>query len=264
MQVDVRKIVVCAEETLHDGGPRLDKPVRKAWAAAVVRNPYAGRFEPDIMPMMEALKPLGIEIDVQVLEGSVWLKRVLARDYEISGIFNETVSDPDQMYSLMILTEAELNLFNYSNKDCDAAIKAAREESDITKRKSLYEDVRQFVYDEVPIFYIHYQSPAYLANSDVLELVVTVFFIGLAIIGLKLLPAYQTVWILPGLIIPLLQPSQVHALMSMPRFVLVLFPLFIVLGWVIRPRVIAIPWYVISVSLLVLFTAQFALWYWVS
>ncbi|MFN8591794.1 MAG: mannosyltransferase family protein [Thermomicrobiales bacterium] len=102
------------------------------------------------------------------------------------------------------------------------------------------------------------------ANSDVLELVVTVFFIGLAIIGLKLLPAYQTVWILPGLIIPLLQPSQVHALMSMPRFVLVLFPLFIVLGWVIRPRVIAIPWYVISVSLLVLFTAQFALWYWVS
>ena len=37
-------------------------------------------------------------------------------------------------------------------------------------------------------------------------------------------------WVLPGLVIPLLQPSEVHALMSMPRFVLVLFPLFIVLG----------------------------------
>ena len=62
MNVDIRKIVVCAEETRHDGGPALATPVRKAWAAAAVRNPYAGRYEPDIMPMMEALKPLGIEL----------------------------------------------------------------------------------------------------------------------------------------------------------------------------------------------------------
>ena len=62
MNIDIRKIVVCAEETRHDGGTVLDKPVRKAWAAAAVRNPYAGRYEPDIMPMMEALKPLGIEL----------------------------------------------------------------------------------------------------------------------------------------------------------------------------------------------------------
>jgi hypothetical protein len=46
--------------------------------------------------------------------------------------------------------------------------------------------------------------------------------------------------------------------------VLVLFPLFIVLGWLVRARPIAIPWYALSVTLLVLLTAQFALWYWVS
>jgi hypothetical protein len=103
-----------------------------------------------------------------------------------------------------------------------------------------------------------------LANSDVLELVVTVLFLGLAVIGLKLLPFYQTVWVLPGLLIPLLQPSEVHALMSMPRFVLVLFPLFIVLGMLLRPRWIRIPAVILSVALLVFFTAQFALWYWVS
>lgn len=116
----------------------------------------------------DQLKPIGIEVDVQVLEGSVWLKRILAGEYELSGIFNETVSDPDQMYSLMILTGAELNIFKYSNKECDAAIRAAREESKVPKRKALYENVRQFVYDEVPIFYIHYQNPAYLANNDVI------------------------------------------------------------------------------------------------
>jgi hypothetical protein len=103
-----------------------------------------------------------------------------------------------------------------------------------------------------------------VANSDVLELVVTVLFLGLAVVGLRLLPFYLTLWSLPGLVIPLLQPSQVHALMSMPRFVLVLFPLFIVLGKLIQPRIIQIPWFIVSVTLLVLLTAQFALWYWVS
>ena len=71
----------------------------------------------------------------------------------------------------------------------------------------------------------------------------TVLFLVLAVIGLKVLPIYLTAWVLPGLLIPLLQPSEVHALMSMPRFVLVLFPLFIVLGKLIRPTVIRIPWY---------------------
>jgi hypothetical protein len=52
--------------------------------------------------------------------------------------------------------------------------------------------------------------------------------------------------------------------MSMPRFVLVLFPLFIVLGMVTRPRIIQIPAMILSVALLVLLTTQFALWYWVS
>ena len=55
------------EETQHDGGPVLATPVRKGWAAAVVKNPYAGRYE-DIMPMMEALKPLGIALSRRLLE----------------------------------------------------------------------------------------------------------------------------------------------------------------------------------------------------
>jgi hypothetical protein len=103
-----------------------------------------------------------------------------------------------------------------------------------------------------------------MANSDVLELVVTVLSLVLALFGLRLVPLYMTAWVLPGLLIPLLQPSQVHALMSMPRFVLVLFPLFVVLARLLRPNWIRIPAVIISVALLVILTTQFALWYWVS
>jgi hypothetical protein len=103
-----------------------------------------------------------------------------------------------------------------------------------------------------------------IANSDLLELVITVLALALAIIGLFKLPHYMSAWVWPGLVIPLLQPSEVHALMSMPRFVLVLFPIFIVLGMVTRPRIIQIPAVILSVTLLILLTTQFALWYWVS
>ena len=61
MKVEVRKIVTSAEEIRHDGGPPLAMPRRKAWVAAVINNPFAGRYDPEIAGMMEELKPLGLE-----------------------------------------------------------------------------------------------------------------------------------------------------------------------------------------------------------
>ncbi len=61
MTVEVRKIVAAVEEVRHDGGPPLNLPVRKAWVAAVIRNPFAGHYEPEIAYMMDTLKPLGLE-----------------------------------------------------------------------------------------------------------------------------------------------------------------------------------------------------------
>jgi len=61
-EIDVRKLVVSVEDVWHDNGPRLAKPLRRGSCAAVVKNPYAGRYVEDIVPMMEALKPLGREM----------------------------------------------------------------------------------------------------------------------------------------------------------------------------------------------------------
>ena len=58
----VRKIHVQVEEIRHDGGPPPAKPQLRGAIAAVISNPYAGRHVEDITPMMEALKPLGIEL----------------------------------------------------------------------------------------------------------------------------------------------------------------------------------------------------------
>lgn len=60
--VDVRKLVLGVEDVWRDGGPRAALPLQRGSIAALVRNPYAGRYVEDIQPMMEALKPLGREM----------------------------------------------------------------------------------------------------------------------------------------------------------------------------------------------------------
>lgn len=57
--VQLRKRSLHIETIFHEGGPPAGRPVRVAAACAVVRNPYAGRFEPELLAFMEALKPLG-------------------------------------------------------------------------------------------------------------------------------------------------------------------------------------------------------------
>ena len=66
--VKVRKYVATVEETLHDFGPVLARPVTKAVVGGVVANPYAGRHEADIQPMMKALEPLAVDLTERVMK----------------------------------------------------------------------------------------------------------------------------------------------------------------------------------------------------
>lgn len=64
---EVRKSVVFVETVHHDGGPRMDRPLVKGAIAAVLTNPYAGRFEPDLLPWMNSLTPLAEDLARQLL-----------------------------------------------------------------------------------------------------------------------------------------------------------------------------------------------------
>lgn len=61
-QVRVRKRQLIVEEVHHEGGPVADPPLRRAAALAVVHNPFAGRYVEDIVGLMAALEPLGLEM----------------------------------------------------------------------------------------------------------------------------------------------------------------------------------------------------------
>lgn len=55
----IRRITVQIEEIHHDSGPAPSNPRLLAAVMAVVKNPFAGKFEPDLQAAMEDLKPLG-------------------------------------------------------------------------------------------------------------------------------------------------------------------------------------------------------------
>lgn len=66
--IEIRKKSVTIETTWHEGGPVAEVPLRLASAAAVVRNPFAGRYEPDLMPFMAELRSLGKELATELVE----------------------------------------------------------------------------------------------------------------------------------------------------------------------------------------------------
>ncbi len=102
------------------------------------------------------------------------------------------------------------------------------------------------------------------ARGDWLELLVTIGAFALVLIGIRRMPLYYFALVLPPLIVPLFSPSSVHPLMSMPRFVLPMFPLFVVIALLVRNRTAGIALATVSAILMALLAMQFSSWYWVS
>jgi len=75
--IQIRKRLLVVETIHHEGGPTPATPLRMAAAGAVVRNPYAGRYEPDLLPFMAELRSLGREL-AEELAGVLGKERVEA------------------------------------------------------------------------------------------------------------------------------------------------------------------------------------------
>jgi hypothetical protein len=59
MKAEIRKIAVHIEETHREMNRAISPATRKAVAVAVIQNPFAGRYEEDLEPLMEIGAELG-------------------------------------------------------------------------------------------------------------------------------------------------------------------------------------------------------------
>jgi len=66
--IEIRRILTQIETIHHEFGPVAAVPVRRGAVAGVLRNPFAGRYEADILPMMKALEPVGLALARRLLD----------------------------------------------------------------------------------------------------------------------------------------------------------------------------------------------------
>ena len=108
-------------------------------------------------------------------------------------------------------------------------------------------------------------SPGIAAEHNLMLLAFLFVAVALLVIALRVLPLAYGVYVLVALALPLSYPVAAQPLMSLPRFLVVLFPLSIALAaWLAaRPRA-RVPVLTASALLMAVFVAQFATWHWVA
>ncbi len=65
--IDIRRVFTQVEHIHHEFGPRTEVPLSRGAIGVVLTNPYAGRYEPDILPMMALLDPVGLNMARRLL-----------------------------------------------------------------------------------------------------------------------------------------------------------------------------------------------------
>lgn len=67
IEIEIRRTFTHVEDIFHEFGPQAAQPLRRGFIAAVLTNPFAGRYEPYILPMMEALNAVGTQMAHKLL-----------------------------------------------------------------------------------------------------------------------------------------------------------------------------------------------------
>ena len=60
--IEIRRIFTHVESITHEFGPPPAHPLLRGAMGVVMTNPYAGRYEVDILPMMDALGAVGVDM----------------------------------------------------------------------------------------------------------------------------------------------------------------------------------------------------------
>jgi hypothetical protein len=81
MKTKIRKIVTFVEETRSEMGRPVNPPTRRAAAAAVIENPYAGTYVDDLSELME----IGEELGALLTERAVAALRIPGASAESYG-----------------------------------------------------------------------------------------------------------------------------------------------------------------------------------
>jgi peptide/nickel transport system substrate-binding protein len=159
----------------YRGGPDLNKAQQLMKASGYgngLKIEYLGLPQyPELLKtgeiVKEQLAQIGINMSITQLEVTVWLNRLVKRDYQITSIYAAGTVDPDTFYSTELTSTGPYNFSGYKNPQLDALILQARQTTDPSKRKALYATIRKIVWDDAPYIFVHYETLNYAMSPQV-------------------------------------------------------------------------------------------------
>jgi hypothetical protein len=121
-----------------------------------------------------------------------------------------------------------------------------------------------YVLDPATLFLSTSARPA-LEASNTVNLVFLFIFLVLMGVGFVVLPPGLSLYTFVIVLLPVLTPAPSFPLMSLPRFLLGAFPIFLVLGYLLsKNRTALVLWLLFSAGTGVALTALFTTWRWVA
>ena len=125
-------------------------------------------------------------------------------------------------------------------------------------------DGTKYLLDPEMLFLSTSATPT-LEASNTLNLAFLALILILLLVGFFVLPPGLSLYALVVVLLPALTPAPSFPLMSLPRFLLGGFPVFLVLGYLLsRSRPAFVLWLLLSSGLGVALTALFTAWRWVA
>jgi hypothetical protein len=125
-------------------------------------------------------------------------------------------------------------------------------------------DGATYLFDPQTLFLNTSATPA-LEASNTLNFAFLILFLALLAVGFVALPPGLSLYALVIVLLPVLTPAPSFPLMSLPRFMLAAFPVFLVLGYLLsRARPVLVLWLLLSTGAGVALTTLFTTWRWVA
>jgi len=124
--------------------------------------------------MQQSLAQIGLNLVIQQLEWSTWIKDVVSNsDYEMEIVLISGGIDPDDFYYQWLHTGEVFNIVKYSDPQMDKLMLDARSTLDQPTRKQLYTQIANKMLDDVPWSHIIYRQSVMAGNSALKDFVMT-------------------------------------------------------------------------------------------
>ncbi|MCX7877513.1 MAG: ABC transporter substrate-binding protein [Ignavibacteria bacterium] len=121
-----------------------------------------------LLVIVDALKKVGIQAEVQELEWSVYLDKTKKHEFDATYSAWTSPTTPPDPYQIWHSSQAEgegSNYISFINKENDSLIEAYRNEMDEAKRIEIIKKWQQLIYDEQPYTFLWSPRSRYVYDS---------------------------------------------------------------------------------------------------